>query len=249
MRRARQPRGDSSRCSSDPAPAMPRPPRRPARRSGPDGEVGVHPGRIVTRDVADDDVVAGRKIDLQVRRRLPRRCFRLRPRDVRSSESSSTSGAELATGSLAAERSVRTTTNSCSVVPPFLMWNVTGPAGAFMLPRSILNSDSVAATVVADPDPDGLRSGGRRRRMPEIAADDAAGADCGRRRAAARTAAAHDQGSGGAHRRRRDGQTSSEKGAHRFGSSRRRASCRYTYALRRLSDRVGHRLIWRLPIR
>src|SRR3954470_22179722 len=76
--------------------------------------------------------------------------------DVRSFESSSTSGAELARGSLAAGRSVRTTTNSWSVVPPFLMWNVTGPAGALVLPRSILNSDSVAATVVADPDSDAV---------------------------------------------------------------------------------------------
>src|SRR4051812_47135238 len=96
--------------------------------------------------------------------------------DVRSSESSSTSGAELATGSLAAERSVRTTTNSWSVVPPFLMRNVTGPAGAFMLPRSILNSDSVAATVVAFPDPDGLAAVVAAT-DPGMAADDVAGAD------------------------------------------------------------------------
>jgi hypothetical protein len=36
------------------------------------------------------------------------------------------------------------------------MWNVTDPAGAVVLPRSILNSDSVAATLVADPDADAL---------------------------------------------------------------------------------------------
>ena len=61
---------------------------------------------------------------------------------------------------------MRTTTNSWSVVPPFLMWNVTGPAGAVMLPRSTLNSDSVAATVVADPDPEASQPASPRR-MPE----------------------------------------------------------------------------------
>ena len=45
-----------------------------------------------------------------------------------------------------------------------------------MLPRSILNSDSVAATVVADPDPDGLAAVVAATDAG-IAADDVAAAD------------------------------------------------------------------------
>src|SRR6188768_1968978 len=65
-----------------------------------------------------------------------------------SAPSSSTSGAPDATGSLSGARSVRITTNSWTIVPPFLMWNVTGPAGAVVDVRSISNSDSVASMAV-----------------------------------------------------------------------------------------------------
>src|SRR6188768_3655633 len=65
-----------------------------------------------------------------------------------SAPSSSTSGAPDATGSLSGARSVRITTNSWTIVPLFLMWNVTGPAGAVVDVRSISNSDSVASMAV-----------------------------------------------------------------------------------------------------